>query len=168
MAGYLDLGKDSFLEKINHRSHDLFQARDEQLEVFFVSRTETSDVKKQTPKVTRPKGIKDKAQLKEVVTVRTILCNFVQNDTAELMSSPLVSGEKYLRPNLYYKTRTVLDHIEYFASTFWRPSKKPWCVLSYLESHVYIRAKSCRKWIHFPSISCSEFKIATGDGHRLV
>jgi hypothetical protein len=83
MAGYLDLGKDSFLEKINDRSHDLFQYRDDrQLEVFFVSGTETSDINKQTPKVTRPKGIKDEAQLKEVVTVRTILCNFVQNDTA--------------------------------------------------------------------------------------
>jgi len=84
MTGYLDLGNtDSLLKKIDRRSHDLFLARDgRQLEVFFISRTEASDVKRRTPRTTRPKGIKNKAQLEEVVVVRTILCTFVQNNTA--------------------------------------------------------------------------------------
>lgn len=84
MAGYLDLGNtDSLLKKINLRSHDLFLARDDrQLEVFFISRTEASDVKRRTPRTTIPKGIRNKAQLEEVVAVRTILCTFVQTNTA--------------------------------------------------------------------------------------
>ena len=84
MTGFLDLGNtDSLLEKINRRSHDLFRARDDrQLEVFFISRTEASDIKSRTPRTTRPKGIKNKAQLDEVVVVRTILCTFVQNYAA--------------------------------------------------------------------------------------
>ncbi|OXV07578.1 hypothetical protein Egran_04657 [Elaphomyces granulatus] len=117
MAGCLDLGNDSFLEKINHRSHNLFQARDEQLEVFFISRTETSDVNKQTTKVTRPKGIKDEAQLEEVVTERST-CDRIYTIRQERSWTTLNISRQLFEGLL--KSHDVFPHIWKVMFTFGR------------------------------------------------
>jgi len=119
MAGYLDLGNtDSLLEKINHRSHDLFRARgDRQLEVYFISRTEASDVKRRTPKTTGPKGIENKAQLEEVVTERSS-CDRIYTITQERSWTTLNISHQLFEDLL--ASHNVFSHIWKVMFTFGR------------------------------------------------